>query len=73
MASSESTGQKALLAELHRRRLRLLVILRRHRYSKSKYYRRLSETGEPPADAVILIADDAGIDRREFLEVAGII
>jgi hypothetical protein len=63
----------ALVAELHRHGLRLLNILAQRRYSRSRYYRRLPQLGEPPADIVFMIADETGLSRRLLLEACGLI
>lgn len=71
--STRYPGHDALLKELHALGFRLLDLLRDCRYSSSRYYRRLKATGEPPADVVVLIADEAGLSRRHLMEVALII
>ncbi len=73
MKRTPLTGHKALVQELHSRDFNLLDLLADCHYSSSRYYRRLDPTGEPPADVVVMIADEAGLSRRHLLEVSRVI
>lgn len=59
--------QRRLVQALHRRHLRLGVVLRRIGQSRSAYYRDLKARGAPSLDTVARIADYVGVRRRDLL------
>jgi hypothetical protein len=71
--SAVPPSHRALCQALRRNKHGLLKLLAKIGYSRSLYYRRLHQLGEPPADVVIEMADWTGLPRRGLLETCGVI